>query len=77
MTAAPQAANQNATSRHATFSSSAAVGAGAFAVDLGSLTSHLQQMDTASLEMIKGYASGFIDGRSASMPQFSQVGLLQ
>ncbi len=42
-------------------------------LDLGSLTAQLAAMDTGSLEAIRGYASGYIDGRVQALPQLGKV----
>ncbi|KAG2452509.1 hypothetical protein HYH02_002748 [Chlamydomonas schloesseri] len=42
-------------------------------LDTAALTAQLSRLDAASLEAIRGYASGYIDGRVQAMPQFGQV----
>ncbi len=43
------------------------------ALDTAALTAQLSRLDAASLEAIRGYASGYIDGRVQAMPQYGQV----
>lgn len=42
-------------------------------LDTAALTAQLSRLDAASLEAIRGYASGYIDGRVQAMPQYGQV----
>ncbi|GIL97766.1 hypothetical protein Vretimale_3325 [Volvox reticuliferus] len=42
-------------------------------LDVASITEQLSHMDLASLELIRGYASGYIDGRVQSLPHQGQI----
>ena len=42
-------------------------------LDVGCMVQHLMCLDLASLEALQGYASGYIDGRIASHPEFQGV----
>ncbi|GLI59030.1 hypothetical protein VaNZ11_000856 [Volvox africanus] len=42
-------------------------------LDVASITEQLSHMDLTSLELIRGYASGYIDGRVQSLPHQGQI----